>query len=246
MSSVTVVMPAHNEAGGIAEFLTEVQAALGDALAGFIVVDDVSSDGTRDVLATLAEDGLPITVVPNETNLGHGPSTLRALRAGLERGTTVVAVDGDGQFVGEDIADLVRIHDACDYDVVEGVRTERGDPLFRRLTSAATRALVARDCGERVNDANTPLRVYRPEVLRKLLDQLPQEAMTPNLMIASLTRRDGFRYKAIPVRSIPRRGATQLGSTWGQKRKALPTKRFIRFCADATNEWRAFRAGSTR
>lgn len=235
MTDLTIVMPAYNEADGIADFLTDLDTRF-EPEVRIIVVNDASTDDTAEVVEGL---GLSrVELIDSPVNLGHGPTTIKALQAGVAAGTRMVmAVDGDGQFDVGDMHRLVDIALAAESDVVEGSRFERGDPLFRMLTSVATRVLVASRCGMWPKDANTPLRVYRADVLADLLGRIPQDAMTPNLFMSVLSRRRRLALIEIPVKCGVRRGVTIEGSTWGQRRRWLPTKRFLRFCTDAVGQW---------
>lgn len=237
-----VVMPAYNEAEGIAGFIREVLAAFDDSEASVIVVDDASSDGTEAVLASLREEGLPVTAIRNERNFGHGPSTIRALASGLMTGQdVVVAVDGDGQFRGPDIARVASLVRTSGADVVEGTRVGRGDPLYRRAVSGVTRILVRNACGQSPRDANTPLRAYRRQRLEQLLDAIPEDAMTPNLLISASVRQKGWQIIETEVASLQRRGASGVGTTWGASRYQLPSRRFLLFCGRALAQWGRFR-----
>lgn len=236
--SIAVVMPAWNESEGIAGFLSELDAELKRWDPIFIVVDDCSTDGTAFAVEEVRASGINAEVHTNVRNMGHGPSTIRALTLGLAAGPqAVVALDGDGQFVGADVATVVEKLLTSQADVVEGVRLGRNDPLYRRTVSLATRGLVWARAHEFPADANTPLRAYGPDVLGRLLDVLPADASTPNLLISAICRRSGLRIMELPVRSIPRRGSDQQGSTWQNRRKSMPSRRFVDFCVKATKEW---------
>lgn len=230
-------MPAFNEAEGIGEFLRELELSLEPWDPKFFVVGDCSQDGTADA-ALSAGPRVEVTIHCNRANRGHGPSTLTALRLGLASGAdAILAIDGDGQFTGHDVARLARALSDSDADVVEGVRTARSDALYRRATSLVTRALVWSKCRLWPKDANTPLRAYRPYALTNLLEQVPNDAMTPNLVISTLCRRLWMRVLVVPVASRVRRGSNTQGSTWGSRRPHLPSKRFISFCAKTAGQW---------
>jgi len=237
---VVVVMPAYNESEGIAEFLQELNGSLGPWNPAFVVVDDASRDGTDEAAGAAANSSPPIDVIvwPNPVNRGHGPSTLTALRLGLDSGAdAVLAIDGDGQFTGSDVAAVLQTLMGGELEVAEGVRTARGDALYRRGTSLATRLLVWSRSGSWPRDANTPLRAYRPAALEALLKQVPEEAMTPNLIISALCRRNRMLIAQVPVVSRPRRGSTAHGSTWGSRSVSLPSRRFMSFCIRAARQW---------
>lgn len=237
MTSVCVVMPAYNEQDGIASFLEELNDSLSGYSVSFVVVNDCSQDATADSVSALASTGFPVILIENDVNSGHGPSTMNALRAGLASGADiVVATDGDGQFLGSDVAALVAMMAQENWDVIEGVRTSRTDPVYRKVSTAVTRGLVWSRARTLPQDANTPMRVYRRKALATLIDLVPSRAMTPNLFMSMLTRRRGLAVAEVAVRSIPRRGAEAIGSTWGRG-SLLPSKRFVTFCAAATREW---------
>ena len=182
--------------------------------------------------------GVPVCLHTNEVNSGHGPSTIRALHLGLATNPdVVVAVDGDGQFLGADVQRVLAELLEPGTKVAEGVRTSRTDPFYRRGVSWTTRLLVWTRARRLPADANTPLRAYRPETLRQLLAVIPPAAATPNLLTSAVCRRWGVGLREVPVASIPRRGSSAIGTTWGAGRKSVPSRRFVAFCLAATREW---------
>src|ERR1700741_3578050 len=100
--TLTVIIPAFNEAAGIAGVLDELTRECGDFLTTVIVVDDGSSDET----ARLARERGAV-VVQHPVNLGYGAS----LKSGLRQAETshVATFDADGQHRA---ADLRRLWDA--------------------------------------------------------------------------------------------------------------------------------------
>lgn len=236
--SVAVVMPAWNEADGIAAFLAEIAEAMQGIQVSYVVVDDSSTDATGAAARDAATLQAPVTVIQNEVNRGHGPSTVRALRAGVSSGADiVVSVDGDGQFLGVDMRKLVDTLIEQGADVVEGLRQERGNPLYRRAASLGTRALVASKARAWPTDANTPLRAYRTPVLATVLTAVPEDSLTPNLVISAVTRRWNLRVSEVPVLVRDRLGGSPVGTTWGARAATLPTKRFLRFCWNGVIGW---------
>lgn len=237
---IAIVMPAFNEQEGIDSFIRELnRAASPDLTAHFFVIDDASTDETTRVADSVAETGIRITAETNSINSGHGVSTIKALNRGLASGCgVIVAIDGDGQFIGSDVRAVIQtLLDDPTVSVVEGVRHNRNDPLYRKATSWITCTLVWSRCGVWPMDANSPLRAYRHDFLESVLKRVPSDASTPNLLISVLTRKSKVRYLEVPVRSIPRRGSTTTGTTWGKRASYLPTSRFIKFCGRATRDW---------
>jgi len=231
-------MPAWNEVSGIGDFLREIHESFEGIDHTFIVVDDRSTDSTVEVLNQLRDSGLPLQVESNQVNLGHGPSTVKALQLALETGAqNVIALDGDGQFLGKDIRDCYDASLVSNLQVVEGIRTRDSDPVYRKATSLATRVLVWSRCKDFPRDANTPLRVYQRVVLEEILERIPAESLVPNLMISAYARANKMRIGAVEVAFIDRRGDNPNSTSWGRSKAYLPSKKFIKFCGRATKSW---------
>jgi glycosyltransferase involved in cell wall biosynthesis len=115
---LSVVIPVYNEAATITEIIERVRSVSVDK--EIIVVDDCSTDGTRDVLARL--NGLipELTVLYHERNRGKGC----ALRNGFEaaRGDYVIVQDADLEYDPEDYAKLLRPLERNQADAVYGSR----------------------------------------------------------------------------------------------------------------------------
>lgn len=242
---VAVVIPAFNEAEALPSFLAEIRAAFAGigARATVIVVDDASTDDTAEAASTLAD------VIRSPRNRGHGPTALAAYEAGLRSGAgTIVHVDGDGQFYGDDIARVVTALDHSHADVVHGVRRGRTDPWFRRALSGLVRFVVLLLCGRSVPDVNTPLRAYGPTALRRLVDGVPSDALVPHVHFSIAEARERLRVRYVSVASIPRRGAVSQGTMWGggRARAVLPPRRLVQFAFRALIElWRVSIVGSS-
>jgi dolichol-phosphate mannosyltransferase len=237
--TVVVAMPAFNEGLSIEGFLSDIFEAFSDVDTHVVVVDDCSSDRTAEVVLALAANGAPITLCQNLENLGHGPSTVRALRrAALLGPEFVIAADGDGNIQGRTLrALLAAAQNEATEIVIEGTRAGRNDPWFRKLVTTATRVLVLIHSGSPPRDANTPFRVYPSRVLSRLLRDIPENHLTPNLLIASILRKEGFPLLEMKVPVHKRAGTAEHGSTWKQRTKFLPSARFLKFCWTAAGQW---------
>ena len=236
MNNFIVCMPIYNENYGLLNFLEEFNQI--EDLQEIIIINDASTDNSIQLLSSV-QFSFKITLLSNKINLGHGPSTLKALSlASSSEFEIIVAVDGDGQFKVSDILKLVNILRSEDYDVVEGVRKFRNEPFFRKFSTFATKMLVFIRSLSWPSDANTPLRIYKKQALLKILNLIPKNLMTPNIYISSVTRKYKLKFVEVPVRSLPRRNTDSTGTMWGTaKVNFLPTKRFLVFCIRASKQW---------
>lgn len=160
------------------------------------------------------------------------------MKLGLASGNELIlSLDGDGQFIGKEITHMVRSFLESDSQVAEGCRTRRTEPLFRKIVTLSTRLLVWSKCRVFPKDANTPLRIYRSEILNELLKQVQSDTLVPNLMFSYISRIQNFKILEFSVTSIPRRGDNSTGTSWGKSIFGLPSLKFIRFCKNAGSQW---------
>jgi len=244
VTSVALAIPAYNEADGIEGFLTDMDAVL-DACSDqhwFVVVNDVSTDDTAQVLESLGPQlAGEMIAVTNDVNSGHGPTVLNAYRRAIETGADwILQVDGDGQFEAEDIELLFR-HAQAGAAIVTGQREIRFDPWYRKVVTGTLPLALRTAFKVDRRDINCPFRLYRADVLPAILDQVPADSLTPHVLMTVLEDRSGHRHVEIPVQHRPRRGDTEVGSTWGDAKNLLVPKKLLVFLKDAAIQLVDFR-----
>lgn len=137
MTDLAVVVPAYNEAAGLATFHQRLRRTLTglDLAWRVLYVDDGSVDGTWAVLAALADADPEVDALRLSRNFGKEA----ALTAGLDHcdADAVVVIDADLQDPPELIPQLVAAWRAGN-DVVYATRDAReGDGIIKRFTAAA-------------------------------------------------------------------------------------------------------------
>lgn len=234
---LAIVMPVFNESDGIENFINEINVTFQNIEFSIFIIDDYSLDKTPNILEELKSKNLINDWKRNLKNLGHGPSTLNALAEGINsKADYIIAVDGDGQFQAFDMLKIYHelLHG---FAVVEGVRVKRKEPYFRKLVTFGVRALVFSRTWRIPKDANTPLRGYQLHTAQFMIKRIPENTPIPNLIISVLTRKEKFLMGEVLVTSLPRRGNSQIGTTWGPKNQLLPNRRFIQFCIKSLKHW---------
>lgn len=154
---LSVVIPCFNEAPGLAELrrriITACETAVGDDFE-IILVDDGSTDATREILTRFQSEDPRFACVFLSRNYGHQI----ALTAGLNfvRGQRILVIDADLQDPPELLDKMMAQMDAG-FDVVYGRRqTRRGETrfkkvsakLFYRLLDSIVDIEIARDTGD--------------------------------------------------------------------------------------------------
>lgn len=196
-------MPIFNERENVLplhEALTHALQLLGRSYE-IVLVDDGSTDGTRDVLRELAARDPHLRLVLFRRNYGQTAAMAAGFRAAA--GRTIVSMDGDLQ---NDPADIGRLVEKLEegYDVVCGWRRYRRDRVAtRQLPSRIANSLIARVTGARIHDTGCSLKAYRSWVVRSL-----HIYSDMHRFLAALGAGIGARITELPVRHHARRAGT--------------------------------------
>ena len=200
-AGLTVVVPAWNEEKRLAVTVEEVVAAARRHLADFevIVVDDGSTDGTREIVEDLmATHGPRVRLAVHPVNRGYGA----ALRTGvsLTRYDLVFYTDADNQFDPGDLKHFLPLID--EYDLVVGFRVYRYDTMLRSVLSWIYNKLVSVLFRVRVRDVDCAFKLFRREVLEKVTIECDDFFVDTELVAKA--RRWNFRLLEKGVRHYPR------------------------------------------
>jgi len=196
LSSLSIFFPCYNDSHTIVG-LVETAYKIGLKVAKqleVIVVDDGSTDSSRELLKRAQKKYPDLKLVFHKENKGYGG----ALRSGFKAATNefVFYTDGDGQY---DVKDLVKLAKAINnkIDVVNGVKIERHDPWWRTLAGELyyfwARALFRIP----IREVDTDFRLIRKEVLDKIKLEMDSGSICVEL-IKRLTL-EGARFKEVPV-----------------------------------------------
>jgi glycosyltransferase involved in cell wall biosynthesis len=198
---LSVVIPVYNEERTIREVIAHVAAL--PIPKEIIIVDDASTDGTRQVLGELeAAAGLHVIFKPH--NEGKGA----ALRTGFRRvtGDVVVVQDADLEYDPRDILAVVKPIVLGLADVVYGSRFLEGQVSDRsRLHRIANRLLTSLSnwtTGLAISDMETCYKAFRREVLQSFEIRQPRFGFEPEVT-ARIARRK-YRVYETPVSYSPR------------------------------------------
>jgi dolichol-phosphate mannosyltransferase len=207
---ISLVMPAYNEAAGIADAVAEAHESLAGLRYEFeiLVVDDGSIDGTAAQVCELMAIWPRVRLLSHDRNLGYGA----ALRTGFEaaRYELVAFTDADGQFYLDDLDDLVRVMRQA--PIAAGWRVDRQDPWRRRFLSWGYNLLARTLLGTGVRDCDCALKVFRREALAYLLPD--STGFFVNTEMLCRARSFGWSVAEVGVRHRRRRqGASKVSLT---------------------------------
>jgi len=195
---VSVIVPVYNEVGHVEELLQAVLAS--PVKKEIIIVDDGSTDGTREKLQALAPSS-DVTIVFHEVNCGKGASIRTALS--YARGEYVLIQDSDLEYDPQDYPALLRPLEEGRANVVYGVRPDRpergmrfflGAKLLTHLTNFLYRAGI--------HDEATCYKVFRRSLLERMRLECRRFEFCPEVT-AKICRADE-KIEEVPISYNPR------------------------------------------
>src|SRR5687768_9493610 len=197
--SVSIVLPAYNEADSIGRVVTELRR-----IANWhevLVIDDGSDDGT----GAAAKDA-GARVIRHPYNKGNGASVKTAIRAA--GGEWIAIVDADGQHPPEDASRLVAR--LGEYDLVIGARHPTTQASTgRRLGNAILNWLASYLTERPIPDLTSGFRAARRECLLEFIHLLPNGFSTPTTTTLAFIKA-GYNVAFEPIDARARIGTSKI------------------------------------
>lgn len=234
---ISIILPARDEAENIETLLLRVQQVMAGRDHEIIVIDDASTDNTREILAAMRRRMPQLRVICHARSCGQSA----AIRSGVlaARARIVATLDADGQNPPENLPALLQpLLEATSRSrigLVQGQRTERRDSRSRRWASRLANRIRDGLLRDGVSDSGCGLKAFPREVYLSLafFDHIHR-------FMPAMVRREGWEVVTVPVSHAPRSfgrskynnlqrawvGAIDLlGVAWLIRRRNLPVLR---------------------
>jgi glycosyltransferase involved in cell wall biosynthesis len=199
-ASVSIILPARNEASALFELLPKLRAQC--PAAEILVIDDGSTDATAEIAT---EHGA--RVISHPLSLGNGAAIKTGARhAGSD---ILVFMDADGQHQPADIPRLLaRLHQG--HDMVIGARSQGSQANWSRgLANAFYNRLASYMTGHPIPDLTSGFRAVRAARFRQFLYLLPNGFSYPTTITMAFFRA-GLSVAYEPIQAQPRIGRSHI------------------------------------
>ena len=198
---LSVVIPCYNERETIQDIVRAVKASPDEK--EIIIVDDCSTDGTRDILRSTISDQVD-KIVFHEVNQGKGA----ALRTGFKHATgdVVIVQDADLEYNPVDILDVIAPIVNGTADVVFGSRYLAGSKQdaswVHRFGNRVLTGLSNLASGQKLTDMETCYKAFRRDVLSKISIEQRRFGFEPE--ITAKLAKNRIPIAEVPIRYQPR------------------------------------------
>ncbi len=204
---LSVVIPCYNEKNTIETVLDAVRNC-GVKNTEIIVVDDYSTDGTRDLLQG-ALRGKIDRLIFHKSNQGKGAALAKGFRAAT--GDVVVIQDADLEYDPKDFVRLLEpfVSGRADADVVYGSRYARGEKyMIKRFYHTMGNKFLTfvsnlfTDMG--LTDMETCYKMFRREVIQSITIEEKRFGFEPEITAKIAKKEKHYRIYEIPISYYPR------------------------------------------
>lgn len=200
-TSLSILIPAHNEAAGLARLLPEIQAMLAGwkhaPVVEIIVVDDGSSDDTAAVVVRLAEFDSRFRCVSLARQSGQSTALVAAVSIAM--GDWLATLDADGQNDPADIPLLWEEARRGQLQAVLGWRRNRQDNCRTRWVSRVANRVRNRVLGQSIIDTGCSTRLIKATAMARLPRFEGWHRFLGPMLVAS-----GAKISQVPVNHRPR------------------------------------------
>ncbi len=216
LSRLSILIPVFNEARTLRDLLAQVDTSpVADLEKEMIIVDDGSSDGTREILEQLEGLQTPFRVVFHGQNMGKGAAIRTALT--YATGDLILIQDADLEYDPRDYEELLAPILRGRADVVYGSRLRGGKPVRdfsllylwgNKFVTFVTNALY----GAALTDMETGYKVFRADVIKNLQIRANRFDFEPEITAKVLKRR--YKLVELPISYYGRPHAEGKKLTW--------------------------------
>lgn len=201
---LSVFLPAFNEGENIKDAVLKTRDVL-QKVAGrweIIVINDGSSDSTKEIVTALEKEDSGIRLINHDKNKGYGAS----FKSGLynSKYEWISFIDSDGQFDFAEIANFLDKQKETGADLVIGYYKKRQVSKLKILTSKIWELAIFILFGLKVHDIDCGFKL----ISKKVVDKIPHLESERGAFISSefliKAKRSGFKIAEVPVTHYPR------------------------------------------
>jgi len=199
--SLSIVLPAKNEAKSLSSLLPELKEAQPEA--EIIVVNDGSTDNTEQVCEQAS-----VKMVKHFHSMGNGAAIKSGARAAT--GDVIVFMDADGQHQPSDIGKLLQPIVEQGYEMVVGARDNTMHASWgRKIANGIYNKLASAMTGQKILDLTSGFRAVKRKRFLELAFMLPNKFSYPTTITMAFQKL-GYPVHFVPIDVKQREGKSHI------------------------------------
>jgi glycosyltransferase involved in cell wall biosynthesis len=199
--SLSIFFPCYNDEKSIGKLVTDALSVAKELTSDYevIVIDDGSTDKSREVLKELETKNKNIKLIFHEKNTGYGG----ALQSGFKTSTKdlVFYTDGDGQYDVKELPILWNLMND-DVDFVNGIKMGRSDATYRIVIGNLYSLVIRWTFWLPITDVDCDFRLIRQSIVKKMNLTVTSGAIC--VEIVKKAQRVGARFRQVSVHHLER------------------------------------------
>jgi len=194
--SISAFFPCYNDGGTIASMVILMDQTLREITNDYeiLIIDDGSSDHSRNILKELEKRYDKLRIVFHKQNMGYGG----ALKTGFSSAKKewIFYTDGDFQYDVTEITKLISgVKD--DIDILNGYKISRSDPLHRVIIGKIYHWTMKLIFDFKLRDVDCDFRLMRRSVFNKI--NLEHNSGVICVELIKKLQNAGFKFAEVPV-----------------------------------------------
>ena len=202
LESISIIMPVYNEKNTIEKVIEKVVSLSPKEI---VLVDDGSTDGTREIINQLKIKNSKLKILLHEKNQGKGVAIRTALK--YVTGEIVAIQDADLEYNPEEIGELAVTIIEGKTSVVYGSRFLQKPikNIYKRykLGNWFLSKLISVLCGQKITDSYTCYKVFKTDVIKEI--NLISKRFEIEAEITVKLLKKGIKILELPIDYNPRR-----------------------------------------
>ncbi len=201
MKKLSIIIPVYNEVKTLEKIISKINNINISLTKEIILVDDYSTDGTREIINNLKDR---YKIVLHNKNLGKGAAIHSALE--LVTGDYVIIQDADLEYDPNEYIKLINEIEKDDFKIVYGSRNLIKNPRFKKtyylggkLITFITNILYK----SKLTDVNTCYKLFHADIIKSL--NLKQTGFSFCEEVTVKILKKGYKIKEVPINYYPRK-----------------------------------------
>lgn len=201
MKKLSIIIPVYNEIGTLEKILKKIEEIYIPVEKEIILIDDGSTDGTRELMRNFTDK---YKIIFHEKNLGKGGAVHSGIKAAT--GDYIIIQDADLEYDPNDYIKLLEEAEKGKYKAVYGSRNLMSNPRFKKSYYYGGKMITFFAnllYGAKLTDVNTCYKMINTEVARSL--NLEQTNFSFCEEVTAKLIKNKYEIKEVPINYYPRK-----------------------------------------